>query len=104
MCVFGIYCTVFVTRLANYCRDAVSWVEKNNAKSLQLRQIAELEATMTEILDSHQSLLESHKKLRSRIGMRELREKRAGEAEPGDLQSTDKKQLRLAAKSAGLIT
>jgi len=101
--VFSVFCFIWAARLANYCRDAVYRVENENVKSLGLRRIAELEASMTELLDSHQALLDSHKKLRSRIGMRELREKRASEAEPTDLQSGDKRTVRLAAKSAGLI-
>lgn len=103
VCVLAVFSVVHLVKLANYCRDAVQWVENENAKSVSLRQIAELESAMTELLDSHQSLLDSHKKLRSRIGMRELRDRRASEAEPTDLQSVDKRAVRLAAKSAGLL-
>lgn len=103
LCVFSVACFVWAVKLANYCRDTARWVEKNNSKSSSLRQIAELEAAMTELLDSHQSLLDSHKKLRSRIGMRELRERRASEEQTTDLSSGDKRALRLAAKQSGLI-
>lgn len=103
VCVFAAFCVWYVTKLGQFCRASVKWVQNNNAKSLSLRQISELESAMTELLDSHQSLLDSHKKLRSRIGMRELRERRASELEPTDLQSADKRAVRLAAKSAGLL-
>jgi len=51
------------------------YVQESNKRSLTLRRMAEVEATLTELLDSYDSLLKSHKKLRSRITMRENRAK-----------------------------
>ena len=53
------------------------FVEENNAKSKSLAAIAKVEADLTELHDAYASLLSSHKKLRSRIGMRKIREERA---------------------------
>lgn len=66
----------WVLKLARYCRDAVAFVQNQNKNAVSLRRIAELEAVATELLDSYNALLESHRKLRSRIGMRITRENR----------------------------
>jgi hypothetical protein len=67
-------------------------------------QIAELSAEMSELTDAYGALLKSHKKLRSRITMRENREKGMDQGTGSDLSSlTDKRALRLAAKGAGLL-
>ena len=78
------------------------WVRDNNEKSVSLKQIAELEAGMTDLTDSYASLLRQHKRLRSRISMRKAREVATGDE--SDLHSmTDKNALRLAAKQKGLL-
>jgi len=61
--------------------------------------MAAVEATMTDLTDSYDGLLASHKKLRSRIGMRATREKAENSLDSGD----DKVKLRLAAKQSGLL-
>ena len=53
------------------------YIVEQNKRSVTLRRMAEVEATLTELLDSYESLLTSHKKLRSRITMRENRAKPA---------------------------
>ena len=99
--IFAIGCCYYVMKLGAYCRDAVEYVVNSNKKALTLRRMAEVEATLTELTDSYQALLDSHKKLRSRIGMRAVRENR----ENGVDSSTtiDKTQLRHTAKQKGLI-
>ena len=58
------------------------WVEANNKRALSLAKMAEVEAELTDLKDSYVSLLESHKTLRSRIGMRLHREaKKAAQAD-----------------------
>lgn len=53
-----------------------------------MRQLAQLSAEITELTDSYSALLKSHEKLRSRIGMRELREKRAAGPSPPEVDSS----------------
>lgn len=76
-CMFGlaflVYLYVWMAKLASYCRDAVDFVQNQNKNAVSLRRMAEVEATLTDLLDAYQSLLSSHKKLRSRIGMRKTR-------------------------------
>ncbi len=81
------------------------WTRENSSKSLSLKRIAQLEADMTDLQESYDTLLGSMKKLRAKIHLRMAREKRhPGSDEPNDLHSeTDKNALRLNAKGAGLL-
>ena len=87
----------------------IHWVKTENKASVSLRRMAEVEATLTDLLDSYQNLLESHKKLRSRIGMRELRDKKAEAAtETPDLldegsKSAYKSELRKQLRASGRL-
>lgn len=68
--------------------------------------VAELAAGLTELTDAYDALLRSHKKLRSRIGMRENRGADGRRESPQgqlSLDSTDKIALRLAARQHGLL-
>lgn len=99
VCAFAVVCAIHLRRLTNYCRDSVNYVLSQNKNSVSLRRMAAVEATMTDLTDSYDGLLASHKKLRSRIGMRATREK-----SQNGLDSTDDKvRLRLAAKQSGLL-
>lgn len=100
-CAFAVAITVFCVRLANYCRDAVNHVENQNKNAVSLRRMAEVEASLTDLTDSYDSLLKQHKRLRSRIGMRKIRED--SQKPENDLHSKDKQAVRLAAKSVGLL-
>lgn len=100
LCVAGA-AAFFAVRSARNVSQVALWVHQKNAKSASLKRIAELEATMTELLDSYDSLLTSHKKLRARIGMRAAREKRV--SEPDLTTETDKAALRHAARAAGML-
>ena len=67
----------------SYARSCTQWIEENNKRSLGLKRLSELEAEMTELTESHAALVASIRKLRNRIGMRNLRKKRAdGEPDP----------------------
>lgn len=83
------------------------FVNEQNKRSISLKRMAEVEATLTDLTDSYDSLLKQHKKLRSRIGMRENRQRAASEpvAETADDLSTmrDKRELRLRCKERGLL-
>lgn len=89
-------------KLGAYCREAVEFVVKGNKKSVTLRRMADVEATLTDLMDSYESLLASHKKLRSRIGMRKVRESRENGLD-SDATTSDKAKLRIDAKQRGLI-
>jgi hypothetical protein len=54
-------------------RNAVRRLETQNARSLTLAKMAHVEAALTELTDAYDALLDSHKKLRARIGMRKVR-------------------------------
>ena len=92
-------------------KSAVNFVQNQNKNAVSLRRMAEVEATLTDLLDSYQSLLTSHKKLRSRIGMREHREKKnaessgnVGEAPTDEVEKARyKAQLRADMKARGLL-
>ena len=78
------------------------WVHNNNSKSVTLKRMAEVESTLTDLTDSYNSLLTAHKKLRSRIGMRESRRK--ANEKPEDLAAIDDKaELRHKARAAGML-
>ena len=84
-------------------------MQSENKRAVTLRRMAEVEATLTELLDSYDALLTSHKKLRARIGMRAGREKRTNGASPDTVPSDEagraayKSQLRADAKQRGLL-
>lgn len=97
---------LFARRAAQNSGLCASWMDRNNANAVSLKRMADVEAQMTDLVDSYGSLLASHKKLRARIGMRENRLKKGntGDGEAEELHSeTDKAALRLKAKQAGLL-
>lgn len=106
---FVIWIYRWVLQLANYCRDAVDFVQKENKRAVSLRRIAEVEATLTELSDAYDALLTSNKKLRARIGMRERRAKGAKHVDSGEgplsesERASYKSQLRDEAKRKGLL-
>lgn len=101
-----------IRNLTERCDTAINYVMNENKRSVSLRRIAEVEATLTDLLDSYQSLLTSHKRLRSRIGMREHRKKRPGGSDDASLghvptdeveKARYKAQLRADMKAKGLL-
>jgi len=106
-----VYCAMMYwwqLRLVRYVRDAVEHIEMQNKRSVTLSKLAEIETTLTELTDSYAALLTSHKKLRSRIGMREHRDKTGNEV-VDTLPTTEaerlayKARLRDRAKSTGYL-
>lgn len=73
------------------------------------REYRDLVLHLAELEDLHEALAASHKRLRSRVGMRELRAKRRnGDDPPEDqvpLQSVDdwKKQARIELREKGIL-
>lgn len=53
-----------------FCKDTTEFIKLQNKRSLSLSKLAEIETQLTELTDAYDALLASHKKLRSRIGMR----------------------------------
>lgn len=75
-------------RAYRYSGAAWQYVQNMNAESQSLAEIARISADLTELHDAYSALLSSHKKLRSRVGMREVRERRKNGADAptdGDL-------------------
>lgn len=105
------YFVLHARKLAAYAGECASWIEKHNLDALADSKIAELERSLTELWDSHQSLLASHKRLRSKYGMRDLRERRKNgdDTDNPDLFADDerkaaqKAKLRAQAKRDGLL-
>jgi hypothetical protein len=87
---------IFARKCSNYCSRAVDWMAENTAEAVTNSKTGDLERSLTELWDSHSSLLASHKRLRSKYGMRDLRERRseAQDASNGqlDLYTTQDKQ------------
>lgn len=66
-----------------YCRSCMEYVSAQNKRSVSLKKLAQVESELTELTDAYDALITSHKKLRSRIGMRNIREQRNGAADDG---------------------
>lgn len=80
---------ICLTLLAAGC--AVAAYKRGSVSSRSLKRLNELEVMVSDLQSTFESLLESHKRLRSRAGMRELRER---EAEPGpESKSAIRKRL-----------
>ena len=60
----------------DYARSIHKWMQDNNKRSIALKQLAELQLEVTDHDDLIRQMYDGLKKLRSRAGMRELREKR----------------------------
>jgi len=76
------FCALLLAVMAIYAafsgrRDIAAtahYIQTQNKRSLSLKKMAEVEATLSELTDAYDALLTSHKKLRSRIGMRANRQ------------------------------
>ena len=96
--IVGFAALIIARSAASYARAVEKYLRAKAPKS----EIAALHAELTELTDSYGALLKSHKRLRSRITMRETREKGRDNDPEDELGSiVDKRQLRLAAKGPG---
>ncbi len=96
---FCLFAYRWMVALAQYCREAVEFVQAQNKNAVSLRRIAEVEATLTELLDSYDALLRSHKKLRARIGMRIGRQEKANGVDSDSKEPPTDEATRAAYKS-----
>jgi len=84
---------------------AVQAYQAADRRAPGLKRVADIECELTELKDAYDALLTSHKKLRSRIGMRKNRDDQA-QPDDGmpDPKSPDwKKQARIALAKAGKL-
>ena len=86
--------------------EAMRYVETQNKRSRTLKQVAEISADLTELRDAYQALLKSHKTIRSRMGMRDVREKKkAAQNGSGDVEAlTDGEKTDLKAQLRAELT
>lgn len=98
----AVLCWINARSARSHAAECYQWVKKVGQMRDPTAKIAELSAEVTEMADAYDALLKSHRKLRSRIGMRENRAAKSDKA--SDLGAiSDKRELRLAAKNAGLL-
>jgi hypothetical protein len=84
----AIFLSVVALFLSLACADVVRrW------RNLPAKRAEELETLAAELDERIGNLYESHKRLRSRIGMRELRQRRGGPDYEGDDEKPDKLDL-----------
>lgn len=103
----AIWALFMAIKARDFARMAAKWCEERAER----KQMAELSAELTSLTDSYDSLLAMHKRLRSRIGMREKRERDAasngadGDAVPSDAaaKAAYKQRLRHDLKAKGLL-
>jgi len=106
---------IFASRCRRYCDLAYQAMQENSIEALSSTRLAELDRTLTELSDSFSSLEASHKRLRSKYSMRDMRERRndangADEQPQASLLPDDdaakaafKTKLRAQCKERGLI-
>jgi len=101
---------VHARKCARYCESAANFMAENTKEAVSNSKTGELERSLTELWDSHASLLASHKRLRSKYGMRDLRERRNADERDssgnGSLDlgtTTDKDALRAELRKSGQL-
>lgn len=72
--IFALMAALYAGNAAADAAAAANWVADNNKRT----KIARFEAELTGLVDDVSAIRESMHKLRSRIGMRELRERKKG--------------------------
>ena len=114
-CIVACWMFVLARNYGRYARMCYDAMQENTIEAISSSKIAELERSLTELWDSHTSLLASHKRLRSKYGMRDMRERKkelenGQDAAPAlDNSSTDaekaayKANLRRQCKERGLL-
>jgi len=84
---------------------AAQFVEQENETSKTLSELAKLSSEVTELGDAYTALMEAHRKLRSRIGMRDLRARGQDNKLPDTPpdKATEKAELRASLAKAGKL-
>ena len=87
-----------------YARASWKYAQNVAQGKLDRAKMAEIDTSLTELTDAYDALLKSHKKLRSRIGMRENRQTSNGQTNlTGLSDERDKDKLRLQCRASGLL-
>lgn len=98
---------LYAVKCWSFCRDTEKFMKKLVDPAGKYKKIAKLSSEMTDLKDSMENLLESHAKLRSRIGMRRQRAKPNGSENAIPDSTTDpagyKRAMRLELQSKGLL-
>ena len=91
LCAFATGFAVFFSiRATQFAKSCVEWIDQNNKRAVTLKKIAEIETELTEVRDAIDAYGTQLKKLRSREGMRKLRESRkTADDEPDPQQDPD---------------
>ena len=98
-------------RAQKYVNEVHEYAKKAAERPAR-KQMAEIQAELTDLADSYASLIAAHKRLRSRIGMRELREKKKSShngAERGSVpqdpgqKAAYKQQFRTEMREKGML-
>ena len=96
-------------------RESEKWLMENAESSVTRAHLAKMSGEITDLVDSYEALLKNHNRLRSRISMRENREKKkapenGAERDPDTVDWVDeggkaayKAKLRREAKASGLL-
>jgi len=82
--IISLFALLFAVLGVWYGIAAAKFVQDNNKASISLRELTKIQVELTEHADSITALHASLSKLRSRIGMRKLREKETSEGDIPD--------------------
>lgn len=73
LCFLAALMSIRLFNVEQQVREAIRTLNERNSRSVSLAKMAHVEASLSELTDAYDALLSSHKKLRSRIGMRAVR-------------------------------
>lgn len=105
----AIVCWLNARSARSHSAECYQWVQKIGKMRDPTASVAELSAEVTELHDAYDALLKSHKKLRSRIGMRENRARAGNGVDSGTVPASDsekaayKSKLRNDLRAKGLL-
>lgn len=80
--VFGTIAVWYALTAVKFADESRQWMVNNSTKSLTIKQLTEIQTELTDQADSIAALHKTMKTLRSRIGMRKLREDENSSGEP----------------------
>ena len=81
LCFVAVLMSIRLANVEKRVDAAIETLRTRNARSVSLAKMAYVETSLSELTDAYDALLQSHKKLRSRIGMRAVRESKIKAAE-----------------------
>lgn len=84
--VFGTIAVWYALTAVKFADEVRQWVTENNEKSVALAKLTEIQTELTDHADSIAALHKSLKTLRSRIGMRKVREDGKDSEEPDSIK------------------